>query len=30
MVDHSEEREETLRRYKASKGEKVIKEQFSQ
>jgi deoxyribodipyrimidine photo-lyase len=30
MVDHSEEREETLRRYKASKGEKVIKEKFSQ
>ncbi len=30
MVDHGEEREETLRRYKASKGEKVIKEQFSQ
>ena len=30
MVDHSEEREETLRRYKASKGEKLIKEKFSQ
>jgi len=29
MVDHAEEREETLRRYKASKGEKVIKEKFS-
>ena len=29
MVDHAAEREETLRRYKASKGEKVIKEKFS-
>lgn len=29
MVDHAEERDETLRRYKASKGEKVIKEKFS-
>ena len=30
MVDHAQEREETLRRYKASKGEKIIKEKFSQ
>jgi deoxyribodipyrimidine photo-lyase len=29
MVDHQVERDETLRRYKASKGEKVIKEKFS-
>ena len=29
MVDHQIERDETLRRYKASKGEKVIKEKFS-
>jgi len=29
MVDHAAEREETLRRYKASKGEKVVKEKFS-
>ena len=29
MVDHHVERDETLRRYKASKGEKVIKEKFS-
>ena len=29
MIDHAEERDETLRRYKASKGEKVIKEKFS-
>ena len=29
MVDHQLERDETLRRYKASKGEKVIKEKFS-
>jgi deoxyribodipyrimidine photo-lyase len=29
MVDHSLERDETLRRYKASKGEKFIKEKFS-
>jgi len=30
MLDHSEERDETLRRYKASKGEKDIKERFAQ